>query len=158
MNKNIFKIYILPALAIAFFGFILLNITFVLDAAFQSTIFRYVILPFIPIELISKNGPSFPINHVIFAIFILLISWPILRSRWKDIYKAIYMVVPTAVVLVTFGIMFWQTPVWTYILGGFSVLGTLYYFYQKKLPWIYWYAVILISLMLVIGGIFGMEI
>ena len=157
MKTDILKKYILPGLVITFFGFILLNLTFIFDAAFQS-LTRWIIQFFTSNDSYQSLGWFPPFNHIAFAILIGLISWLVFKSKLKDIYKAIYLTVPTAVVLVTFGIMFWQTPVWTYMLGGLSVLGTLYYFYLKKLPWIYYYAVILVGFTLTIGGIFEMEI
>lgn len=152
MAKNI-----LSALAVAFFGYILLNLTFLLDFLYWSAI-RGVIGFFIPLGPEMSNRWLPPLFHVSFVIVMGIISFFIFRSRLKVLYKAIYLVVPVAVVLVTVGMFLYQWPVISYSLGGLLCLATLYYFYRTKQPWLYYYAVILTGVTLAIFTLIGGEI
>jgi hypothetical protein len=155
--KNKIFTGILSALAVAIFGFILLNLTFLLDFAFQSLVKPLLRLPQTP----SEGGPGlfiFPIHHILFAVFICLISWPIFKSKLRSIFKAIYLTVPTAVILATIGICFNQWPILVYVIGTLICAGTLYYFYRTKQPWIYYYAVILVALTMSIYTLTGGDI
>lgn len=162
MKINIFKNQIvkniLSMVAVAGFGFVLLNLTFLFDYFFQALI-SFLIKFFVPVEWLYKNTFWFPsVMHGLFMVVIGLISWRIFKSKLKVLFKATFLVVPVAVILVTFGIFFYQWPIIPQLLGGLFSFGLLYYFYRSKQPWIYYYAVILISLVLLIGGILGMEI
>ena len=143
---------------VAGFGVILLNLTFLLDYFFQMSI-RFLLMSFLPIDWLYQNTFWFPsMMHSLFVGLVALISWKIFKSKLKVVLKAIYMVVPVAVVLVTFGIFFYQLPIVSYSLATLSVLGLLFWFYRSKQPWIYYYSVILVSLILLINTLLGMEI
>jgi hypothetical protein len=161
MNKSIMKNKwvreILSAIAVAVFGFILLNLTFIFDALYQGAI-RGIIGLFMPLgpELQLYWFP--PLMHISFVVVIGLISWLVFRSRLGVIYKAIYMTVPAAVVLVTTGMFLNHWPIAVYSLGGILTAGTLYFFYRTKQPWLYHYAVILVALAMAIFTLTGGEI
>ena len=148
---------ILSALAVTFFGFILLNLTFLSDALYQGAIRRFIGL-FVPLgpELAFDWFP--PLMHGSFVVIIGLISWLVFRSKLKIIYKAIFMTVPVAVVLVTTGMFLYHWPVVSYSVGAFLCTGTLYYFCRTKQPWIYFWAVILVGVTLAIFTTLGGEI
>jgi hypothetical protein len=154
-NKTIKNI--LSALAIAIFGFILLNITFLFDAAYQALVRGFV-------EGFFNLGPESnlywfpPLLHISFVIIILLISWFVLKSKLKAIYKAIYMTVPVATIFVTIGMFFYQWPFVVYSLSILFGLGVLYYFYRTKRSWIFYYTLILIGLVMLLMALTGMEI
>lgn len=136
---------ILSALAVAVFGFILLNIAFIFYTAYQGII-RFVIRIFIPLDLIEWNDSLFPLlSHGSFVVVIGIISFFVFKSKLKTIYKAIYMTVPLAVVYVTIGIFFYRWPIVSYSLSALFGICVLYYFYRAKQPWIYYYTLILIS-------------
>jgi hypothetical protein len=99
-----------------------------------------------------------PMMHAAFVALIGLISWAIFRTKIRALFKAIYLTVPTAVVLVTLGIFFYQLPVIPYLLGFLLIAGVLYCFYRTKQPWLYYYSVILIGLVLAIFTFLGGEI
>jgi hypothetical protein len=148
---------ILSALAVAFFGFILLNLAFMFDALFQGLI-RALLGLFTPGDLFM-GAPWFPpVMHVLFVILIGLISWFVFRSKLKVLFKAIYMTVPLAVVFVTIGMFLYPWPVISYLIGFFFGISLLYYFYRTKQPWLYYYAVILVGLTLAIFSLLGGEI
>lgn len=153
MVKNL-----LSAIAVAAFGFILLNITFLFDFLFHSFVIKIMKL------FITINDPAMdfswfsPLMHISFMVIICLISWYIFRSKLGVLYKAIYLTVPTAVILATLGIFLYRWPIAVYTLGSVLTVGTLYYFYRTKQPWIYYYAVILVSCTLAIFTLLGGEI
>lgn len=148
---------ILSAVAVAVFGYLLLNVTFLVDFLFQGSVIWII-------KLFTSTYPPMdwnwfpPLMHGLFVVVIGLISWPIFRSKLAPIYKAIYLTVPTAVVLVTVGIFLYRWPVLSYSLGGLIGLGTLYFLYRTKQPWLYYYTVILVGLSLAIFSLLGGEI
>lgn len=155
--KNPIAKNILSAVAIAGFGFILLNLTFLFDFLFQSLIIGLVRL-FTPVDLVMAYPWLPPIMHALFVAVIGLISWSVFRSKLSVFYKAIYMTVPLAVVFATIGMFLYRWPVAAYSLGGLFSIGALYYFFRTKQPWLYYYALILVGLTLLIASLLGMEI
>ena len=91
-------------------------------------------------------------------IIIALISWVIFRTKLPVLIKAIFMTVPTAVALVTIGILLYSFPIVPYIVGATLTLGVLYYFYRTNKPWLYYYSVILVAITLMIFTLMGGEI
>jgi hypothetical protein len=156
LEKPIVK-NLLSALAIAVFGFILLNLTFLFDALYQGII-RGIIGIFIPLrpELELRWFP--PLMHFSFVVIIGIVSWFIFKSRLKEIYKAIYMTVPVAVVLATVGMFLYRWQILSYSIGSLFCIGTLYYFYRTKQPWLYYYTVVLVGLTMGIFTLLGGEI
>ena len=157
LNKNHLLKNILSALAIAFLGFILLSLAFLIDFLFQIMIDSLIAL-FTPVDFNMDWHWFPPLKHVIFLIIICLISWFVFRSKLKDIYKAIYMTVPVAVVLVTVGMFLYQWPWTVYLTGSIFCLGVLYYLYRTKQPWLYYYAMILVGLAMAVFTLLGGEI
>ena len=154
--KNLLFRYILPAIALTIFSFILLNITFVVDFLFQSLI-RGIVMYFIPIDEM-KDVWFPPLMHFLFVIFIGCISWIVFKSKLRVFIKATYMTVPLAVVMVTIGMFLYQWSVVSFLLGGLFILSVLYYLHYTKQPWLYYYSTILISLTFFIVGLLGVEI
>jgi len=148
---------ILSALAVAVFGFILLNLTFLFDALFQGVI-RGMFGLFIPLGPDTNLYWFPPLMHGLFVAVILLISWFVFRSKLGVLYKAIYMTVPVAVVLATVGIFLYQWPILGYSVGSLLCIGALYYLYRTKQPWLYYYAVVLVGLAMAIFSLVGGEI
>ncbi|OGI16083.1 hypothetical protein A3K63_02320 [Candidatus Micrarchaeota archaeon RBG_16_49_10] len=148
---------VLSALAVAVFGFILLNLTFLFDFIFQTLVDGAVKL-FTPVDFNAAWYWFPPMKHVMFVAIIGLISWYIFRSKLGVLYKAIYMTVPLAVVFVSLGMFLYRWPLAAYLLGGLFFIGVLYFFYRSKQPWLYYYALILVSLVMLITGLLGMEI
>jgi len=142
---------ILSALAVAFFGFILLNLTFLFDFFYQSLVRGFVSL-FIPLN------PNADLMHISFVLIIGLISWFVFKSKLKTIYKAIYMTVPLAVVFATIGMFLYPWPIASYSLGIFFAFCVLYYLYRTKQPWVYYYTLILMSFAMLLVALLGVEI
>lgn len=149
---------ILSALAVAVFGFILLNLTFMLDFLFQSAVVWFI-------KLFTSDNPEMdwhwfpPLMHVAFVILIGFISWAIFRSKkLGTLYKAIYLPVPLAVILVSIGIFLYIWPIVPYFVSGLFTIGVLFYLYRTKQPWLYYYTVLLVALTLMIFTLLGGEI
>lgn len=156
MLKNPILKNILSAVAVAGFGFILLGLTFIFDALFQS-LTDGVIQLFTTADINMAWGWYPSVKHATFVVVIGLISLPIFWSKLSTLYKAIYMSVPLAVVFVTLGMFLYRWPVAVYSLGSLFSIGVLYYFYRAKQPWLYFYTVILVGLVLAIFTISGGE-
>jgi len=145
LTKNV-----LSALAITIFGYVLLFITFIFDFIYQSTL-NWII------RLFAPNWPIMQF-HNSFIIIIGLISWFVFKSRSKVVYKAIYMAVPVAVILVTVGMHLYQWPIACFSVGGLLCICALYIFYRTKQPWLYYYTVILVGATLAFFTLSGGEI
>lgn len=146
---------ILSVIAVVVGGMILLNLTFMFDYGFQSLL-KFI---FYRNTDLIMTVPWLPgLQHGLFVVLIGFISWLIFRTKWPTLVKAIYLPVPTAVVLATVGISTYQWPWLSYGLGGLIVITTLYYFFRTKQPWLYYFAVILVAIALLIMGITGQEI
>jgi hypothetical protein len=156
IKKPIIK-NILFALAIIVFGFILLSTAFLLDALFQRLI-DLILSIFIKGDLNMDLAWFPPLKHGLFAIVILIISWFMFKSKLKTIFKAIYMPVPLAAVFATIGIFFYQLPIIVYFLGILFFLIVLFYLYKSKKPWPYYFTLILVSIVMLLVMILGVEI
>lgn len=154
--KNPIVKNVLAAIAVAGFGFILLNLTFLFDFVVQS-LARGLLRFFMPVDLMACAGCP-PLMHLLFLVIIGLISWPIFKSKMRVLLKAIYLTVPLAVLFVTIGIFFYRWPIAVYSLGGLAASAIACYFYRTRQPWLYYYALILVGLTLAIGTLLGMEI
>jgi hypothetical protein len=157
MKKNSYLKYVLQALAIAVFGFILLIIAFMFDGLVHS-ILIYITRFIAPTDVMMNIKWFPPFMHFIFVLIIGLISWFIFRSKLGILYKAIFMVVPVAVILVTIGMFLYRFPLVPYLVGAVLSFTTLYYFFRTKQSWLYYYSVILIAIVLTIFTLTGGEI
>lgn len=154
MNDNLKKILTFISVPVA--GYILLMLTFVLDFLFQSILNRFF-------SAYYNNNMTihwFPASkHLWFAVIIVIISWFIFKSKkLKELYKAVYAVVPTAVVLVTVGIFLYKWPAVAYT-AGVLIYGTIiFYLYKNKKSWVFYYSVTLVAIVLLIMSILGIDI
>jgi drug/metabolite transporter (DMT)-like permease len=153
MSKRHWVKNILAALVIAVLGFILLNLAFLLN----FLLFRLAGF-FITEESISAI-PWFPMmRHVLFLVIIILLSWFILRSKLPPFYKAVYLTVPVAAVLVTAGILLYQWQPAAYVAGTLITAGVLFYLYRTKQHWYYYYAMVLVAVTLAVFTLYGGQI
>jgi hypothetical protein len=156
--KNPTVKHILSAIAVPIIGFLLLNLVFILDFLFQTAVRR--IFAFFGRNMNPEQNLLFipPFLHILFAILVLLISWFVLRSKLGTLWKAIYLTVPWAVVLATLGILLYQQPLTLAIMGISLIISFLVYLYQTQQPWIYYYSVILVAVVLSVFTLMGGEI
>jgi len=144
---------ILSAVVVAAAGFVLLNLTF---------LFYFLVFQFF--DIFARSNPESipqwipPARAIIFMAIIALLSWVIFRSKLPTLVKAIFMTVPTAVVLAMIGILLYPSPVLPYLVGALLTIGVLFYFYRTHKPWLYFYSVTLVALTLMIFTLTGGEI
>ncbi|GIM29994.1 hypothetical protein CPJCM30710_26600 [Clostridium polyendosporum] len=153
MFKNPYVKNVLSALAVAFFGFILLNLTFIFDWLIQSFIDL-----FFPYDFNMTRQWYPPIKHIIFMFIIAVISWFVFKSKLSEIYKAIYLVVPLAVIFTTTWIFLYRWPILAHGISAIIFGGIIFYFYRTKKNWLYYYALILIASVLLVMGLLGVDI
>lgn len=128
-------------------GFVLLILAFLFAFLVQRVtfmLFRDSMIPFI--------------NHIINLVLILLISYFVYRSKLKDTYKAIFTIVPVAVLITTAGLMLYNWPIIAFLASALIVISALYYLYKKKKEWYYYYAVLLPTVALLIMYLTGTQI
>lgn len=151
MKDNIKKILTIIAIPVA--GFILLNLTFILAAVIHTIFFRLFIDNR---TIVNRWLPAS--RHVLFIIIILVLSWTIFKSKINDLFKAIFSMVPTAVILVTLGIFLYNRPIPLYFISGIFYGSIIFYLYKNKKPWFYYYSVSLVAVALLIMMILGIDI
>ena len=147
--KHILALFIIPI-----GGLVLLNLAFLLTAVIRFVFARFLI-----------SGSEEParwvplVIHLCTAIIFLFASYIILRSeRLKDVYKAKVSVVPIAVLLVYTGMFLYNWPIAVYAVSVVIVAAILFYLYKTKRPWMYYYALFLISSALLYMQITEMDI
>lgn len=148
-----------PSPVLAFFfiplgGLILLNLTFLLTAVIRITMVR--------LANINDADPQswLPFSmHVGTMFILLLLSYLVLKYvKFNDLYKATFSIVPMAVLLVYTGLFLYQWPIAVYAVSIVIVAAILCYLYKTKRPWMYYYALFLISSALLYMQITGIDI
>ena len=93
----------------------------------------------------------------LFVVVILFISWFIFKSKWNTLIKATYLTMPLMVLLIVEGILLYRQPGWVSIsVGAIIIASVLFYLYQKKLTWQYYFATFFtgaVALIVVLAGI-----
>lgn len=153
MFKNPYLKNILLALAVTIFGYVLLNITFLLYAFLTMSV-SY----FLPSDFPMTHWWFPPLTLGAFIVIIASISGLIFRSKLKEIYKATYAIVPLAVVYVAIGIALFRWPVLAYGVNALIFGAVIFYLYKTKKSWLFYYATILFSLALLIFTLLGGQI
>lgn len=150
------KKYVLPAVAVLVLGYIFLNLAFLLDFFYQ-TIIRALLQP---IYQWDKDSFSlFPaVLHISYLLLLGILSWFLLRLRMHRILKASYLTVPLAAGYVTIGMFTYANQVVSFLCGAVFGGITLYAILKTKLHWLYQFAWGAITVTMILGAIFGMEI
>jgi len=152
MNKNVKTA--LTVIAIPVLSYLLLGLTFIVDAVFQNLINR-LFSPSYNMDV--KWFP--PSKHILFFVLILVISIFIFRTKkLKDFYKAVYSSVPTGVLLATAGLSLYRWPVAQYSVCALLYAAVIFYLIKTKRSWMYFYAVSAVALTLLLMTVFGVEI
>lgn len=138
-------------------GFVLLNLTFILNWGFQKLVDLIVGI------FISGNANQgiawySMAKHGAFALLILYLSWRIMRLKIGVLAKSTFLIIPTAVVLVTMGILLYQWPIIMYSTGTALTLLSLFIINRTRQSWHYYYAVIIVAATLLAGALKGVQI
>ncbi len=145
MKKNPILRNILSAISVGVVGFMLLNLTFILDYLFHlaaEQVFGLFTSGANPENVFPWYSP---LIHFLFAVVILFISWLIFRLKIPHLSKAYFLTVPLAVVFVTLGIFLYRSPVTLFIISILITALLVYYLSKTKQPWIYLYTVVLVT-------------
>lgn len=145
---------LLVLVAIPVIGAILLNLTFIADFLFQTAIDRIFGIDY------ATTMQTPPVNkHLLFLILILIISWLIFRAkRIGDFIKALYSIVPVAVLFATIGILLYSWPVIIYVACTAIYLVLVLYLFLTKKSWMYYYSISLVALILLVMSLYGVQI
>lgn len=138
-------------------GFVLLNATFLFAFVFQTALL-WVIDFFTSAPDATNSMIWAPYLYPLFVLTVAIISWFIFKSKLSVLFKATYLTVPIAVLLVTVGMFLYRWPIAVYTISFIFDLCLLYYFYSKQKPWLYAFSVILVSVVLGIMDILNVEI
>lgn len=142
----------MPILAVPILGLFLLNLAFVGNYLIQRAVGLLISL-FVP----GTGGISLA-AHIIFTLLVAAGSWLVYRASLPDLVKAVWSVLPMAILLVYEGIFLYRWPVLVYAVGTLTFGAVLIYLYKTKRPWIYYYAVTFPAAALLIMGIMGTDI
>jgi hypothetical protein len=153
MNKYPVLKNILSAFAILVSIPVLLTLLFLFYALISSIYGR--IIPWT--QGVGPN-PYFILRPITLFVILAVLSWLIFRSKLATLYKAIFTTLPVATVLVFIAIYFNEYPVFVYSLGAFISLGVLAYLFLTKKPWLYYFSVIIVSLVMLVIGLSGVDI
>lgn len=156
-NKNSLLKNILSFLAVPVFGFILFNVALILNIFFQTTIDK-VVSNFTPLNM-NRVWSWYPLaKHLIFVFIVGLISRQIFKSKVKSVFKAIYLTLPLAMIYISLIILFYRWPIVIFSLAIYFFLGTLYFLKKKRLHWLYYWALILVSITLLVLSLMSAQI
>jgi hypothetical protein len=153
MIKNPVVKNTLSALAILVSIPILLTLIFLFYALINSFYDKII-----PGSQNAEQIPYFFLRPITLFVILAVLSWLVFRSKLAALYKAIYTTVPVATVLAFIGIYFNSRPVLIYSLGALVSLGVLAYLFFKKKPWLYYFSVIVISIILLVVALLGVDI
>jgi hypothetical protein len=145
--------YLPGIVAVPVGGFILWNLAFVAAALLINGI--GMLFP----HNFARSSPSFSaMMMIVFVALVFLLTWFIMRSALDDLYKAVYLTMPVAVVYVSIGVLLYRWPLTSYLVNAFLFSLIASYLFLRKRPWVYLYAVLFTTLTLLIFTLAGGEI
>ena len=148
---------LLSAVLVAVLGFVLLNLTFLVYAAFQNTIFSIIYgTNRDQMQEFAKFDPMY--LRWIFLAVMAVAFWLVYRSKLHVVLKAAFLMVPFATLLVLIGIQFYLVPVAVYAIGAIAGAILLLFLYRRKEHWLYAFSALLVMVTLLIMGLLGVDI
>ena len=154
-NNHLFG-YILPAIVIMAGGFVLFNFAFVVFALIVN----------LSISMLGMDPQSAPpILSRLFGFFTLIvITWLGFKINFKSetvkhTLRATWITMPLMAVLVAIGVALNQQPQWMILLtGALAVAPSLFYVWRLKLPWMYHFAIIYVTILALYIMFSGLDI
>lgn len=151
MQLKIWQKNMISVLVIVGVGFILFNVAFLLAALVLNGTNR----------MLGAGPQASPplVGFGIYLVLILLLSWIVFRSKLSDVVKATFLTMPLMVVLMIIGTRIFEQSKW--LIGGIGAVivgAVLFYLYQKKLPWQYYFATFYVGVLALFIMLTGMEI
>lgn len=151
--KNTYNKKTPQAVFIFLVGFVLLCVTYLIYATVYN-ITDYLV----PKEFVLANSWYESIRMLVVSLILLLGFGLLLKTKISDIYKAAFMIVPTAIVLVVSGVILYENPLASYLLGSLMTFTALAYLHLTKQPWYYWFAIAIVAVSLMAVAMTGVEI
>jgi hypothetical protein len=155
MKLKLWQKNVLSMLLIALMGFVLFFAAFML-AFFVSSVCDKIIMLFAD-KAVNPRAIHFS-WHYIYLILVLLLSWFVFRTGLNDLAKAAFSTLPLAVILAETGVQFYRLPVLVYVSGAVIIGAILFYLYKKKLSWMYYFAVLYVTAVMLFVMLSGMDI
>lgn len=92
------------------------------------------------------------------AVFVLM-KWALDKQAFKHTLWATLLTLPLMAVLVMIGIaLYGQSDMVIYAVGAVVLIPVYVILYRRKLPWVYWLAVIYVTVLGLIIGMFDIQI
>jgi hypothetical protein len=156
MKNNRLVGYILPAIVIMAGGFVLFNFAFIVFALIVN----------LSISLLGVDPQSAPpiLSRILGFFALIFITWLGFKINFKSesikhTLRATLITMPLMAVLVAIGVMLYQQPQWMILLAGALVVApALYYVWRLKLPWMYHFAILYVTILALYIMFSGLDI
>ncbi len=131
-QKNLFSAFIIIA-----GGFLLFNLAFLIFAFITNTAMSALGIP--------ENTSPPSVLRAFAVTVILMIAVLVFRSKLNDTVKATFLTMPLMTILVLVGMTLYPKTLLVVLLSAAIIGGLIFYLYQKKLPWVYFFATIYVA-------------
>ncbi|MBP7110014.1 MAG: hypothetical protein KBB09_00385 [Firmicutes bacterium] len=148
---------LLSAVLVAVLGFVLLNLAFLVYAAFQDAIYTLI---YGAGKWETQELVRFDPIYLGWAFLAIMAGafWLVYRSRLHVVFKAAFLMVPFATLLVLVGMKFYLVPLTAYAIGAVAGAILLLLLYRRKEHWLYAFSALLVMAALLIMGLLGVDI
>lgn len=133
-QKNILSAFIILA-----GGFLLFTLAFLIFAFITNTAMSALGMP--------ENASPPSVLRAFAVTVILMIAVLVFRSKLNDTVKATFLTMPLMTILVLVGITMYSKTVLIILISAAIIGGLIYFLYQKKMPWVYYFATIYVAVL-----------
>jgi len=144
-QKNLFSAFIIMA-----GGFLLFNLAFLIFAFITNTAMSALGIP-------ENTSPPSALRALAVTV-ILIIALAVFRSKLNDTVKATFLTMPLMTILALIGMTLYPKTLLVVLMSASIIGGLIYYLYQKKLPWVYFFATIYVAILGIYILLAGIEI
>lgn len=156
MKNNRLLGYILPAILIMVGGFVLFNFAFIIFALIVN----------LSISLLGVDPQSAPpiLSRILGFSALIFITWLGFKINFKSetlkhTLRSTLITMPLMAVLVALGVLLNQQAQWMILLAGaFVVIPAIYYVWRRKLPWMYTFAILYVTILALYIMFSGLDI
>ena len=133
MEKNLSRSSLLPIVIIPICGLLVLALCY----AGYFAIYMFIESVFFP-----HNPTSVPAGTIrnAYTVFLLAIYWLIIRTKIRDLFKAIILVGPLTMLVIAVNLALYLKPVLAIASTLAIAICFCYLFYRYKKSWVYYYA------------------
>lgn len=156
MKNNTLLGYILSVIIIMIGGFALFNVAFI--------VFAFIVN--FSISILGADPQSAPpvLSRILGLAVLFAFAWFGLKIQFKSetfqhTFRSMLLTMPLMVILVAMGVLLHQQAQWLImIVGALIIVPSLYYVWKKKLPWMYTFAILYVSILALYVMFSGMDI